>query len=140
MTIIAAEPKVNKTRKLIFQIVSGGLFGGLAAYLDLGVLRAETMAADALIVSGVGLIHLLMGVIVGFGLIAPKLGSSIMNVERAATHVDRLHNLHGGTGCCADCSAFGRIEWRDFAADRFRRIGCFAFDPNRNFDPRLEAL
>lgn len=99
MTIIAAEPKVNKTRKLILQIMSGGLFGGLVAYLGLGVLRAETMAADQLIVSGIGLVYLLMGLIVGVGLIAPKLGSSMLNVEDANEINEQRRILTGSTIC-----------------------------------------
>jgi hypothetical protein len=99
MMIIAAEPKVNKTRKLLSQLVFGGLIGGFASYFGLGVLNVETMAPDQLIVSGIGLIYVLMGVIVGFGLIAPKLGSSVLNVEDANEINEQRRILTGSTIC-----------------------------------------
>jgi hypothetical protein len=61
MPNISMEMNMKKGRKLIFQLAFGGLIGGLAGYFGLGVLDAETMAADQVIVYGVGLIYLLMG-------------------------------------------------------------------------------
>lgn len=88
-----------KTRKLIFQLVFGGLIGGLAGYFGLGVLGAQNMAADQLIVSGIGLVYLLMGLVVGFGLMAPKLGSNILNVDDADEIRDQRRILTGSTIC-----------------------------------------
>lgn len=97
--MIASETKMPKTRKLIFQLAFGGLIGGLASYFGLGVLDAQNMAADQLFVSGIGLLYLLMGLIVGFGLIAPKLGSNILNVEDADEIRDQRRILTGSAIC-----------------------------------------
>jgi hypothetical protein len=99
MNTMPSEMKMNKTRKMLFQLVSGGIVGGLAGYFGLGLLDADAMSADQLIVSGIGLIYLLMGVIVGFGLIAPKLGSSILNVEDADEINEQRRILTGSTIC-----------------------------------------
>lgn len=99
MNTMPSEMKMNKTRKMIFQLVSGGIVGGLAGYFGLGLWGAQSMAPDQLIVSGIGLIYLLMGVIVGFGLIAPRLGSSILNVEDADEINEQRRILTGSTIC-----------------------------------------
>jgi hypothetical protein len=105
MTASQTEMKMNKTRKLIFQLVSGGIVGGLAAYFGLGVIGAKDMAADQIIVSGVGLVYLLMGVVVGLGLIAPKLGSGILNVEDAEEIREQRRILTGSTICIVPLGA-----------------------------------
>ncbi len=99
MTTIASEPKMQKGRKLIFQLAFGGLLGGVVSFVGLGVLRAEKLAADQLIVSGIGLIYLLMGLIAGFGLLAPKLGANILNVEDADEIRDQRRILTGSAIC-----------------------------------------
>ena len=99
MNIVTSEAKMQKGRKLIFQMAFGGLLGGLAGYFGLGLLDAENMAIDQVTVSGVGLIYLLMGLICGFGLVAPKLGSSILNVEDADEIRDQRRVLTGSTLC-----------------------------------------
>jgi hypothetical protein len=99
MTITASETKISKTRKLIFQLVSGGIIGGLASFLSFGLADIETMSADQISVFGVGLIYLLMGLTVGFGLIAPKLGSRILNVEDANEIGEQRRILTGSTIC-----------------------------------------
>jgi hypothetical protein len=99
MTSSPTEMKMNKTRKIIFQLVSGGIVGGLAGYFGIGLWNAQSMAPDQVIVSGIGLIYLLMGVIVGFGLIAPKLGSSVLNVEDAEEINEQRRILTGSTIC-----------------------------------------
>jgi hypothetical protein len=104
MTRTAPEVKMNKTRKLIFQLISGGIVGGLASYFGLGVLDADEMSPDQIIVGGVGLIYSLMGLIVGFGLMAPKLGSNILNVEDADEIREQRRILTGSMICMV---AFG---------------------------------
>ena len=99
MNIMTSEAKMQKGRKVIFQIAFGGLLGGLAGYFGMGLLDTEKMAIDQVVVSGVGLVYLLMGLICGFGLIAPKLGSSILNVEDADEIRDQRRVLTGSTLC-----------------------------------------
>jgi hypothetical protein len=99
MTTIQSDIKLNKTRKLMFQLVTGGIFGGLVSFLTFGVLDAKNMTADQIIVCGIGLMYLLMGLLVGFGLIAPKLGSNILNVEDAHEIRDQRRILLGSTIC-----------------------------------------
>lgn len=99
MNIVTSKANVQKGRKLILQLVFGGLLGGLAGYVGLGLLDTDNMTIDQVIVSGVGLIYLLMGLICGFGLIAPKLGSNILNVEDADEIRDQRRVLTGSTLC-----------------------------------------
>jgi hypothetical protein len=95
----ASEVKMQQGRKLAFQLVVGGLIGGLVSYFGLGLLSAKNMAGDQLAVGAVGLIYLLMGVICGFGLMAPKLGASILNVEDADEIGDQSRILSGSAIC-----------------------------------------
>jgi hypothetical protein len=99
MTSMPSEMKMNKTRKMLFQLGSGAVVGGLAGYFGLGLLDHQAMAADQVIVSGIGLIYLLLGVIVGFGLIAPQLGSNILNVEDADEIREQRRILTGSAIC-----------------------------------------
>lgn len=94
-----SKTKNNKIGKMIFQLLSGGIVGGLAGYFGLGVLDAKNMAVDQIIVSGVGLVYFLMGLIVVFGLIAPKLGSGVLNVEDADEIREQRRVLTGSTIC-----------------------------------------
>jgi len=95
----ASEVKMQQGRKLAFQLVVGGLIGGLASYFGLCLLGVKNMAGDQLAVGAVGLIYLLMGVICGFGLMVPKLGASILNVEDADEIRDQSRILSGSTIC-----------------------------------------
>ena len=99
MTTVLSKAKTNKIGKLIFQLLSGGIVGGLAGYFGLGVLDAKNMTVDQIIVSGVGLVYFLMGLIVVFGLIAPKLGSGVLNVEDADEIREQRRILTGSTIC-----------------------------------------
>ena len=99
MTTMTTEVKMQKGRKLIFQLAAGGLIGGLASYFGLGLLNVENMAIDQVIVCGIGLIYLLIGLICGIGLIAPNLGSNILNVEDAEEIRDQSRILTGSTIC-----------------------------------------
>ncbi|WP_395618867.1 hypothetical protein [Sphingorhabdus sp.] len=94
-----SEVKMQQGRKLAFQLVVGALIGGLSSYFGLGLLGAENVTVDQLAVGGVGLIYLLIGVICGFGLIAPKLGASILNVEDADEIRDQSRILSGSAIC-----------------------------------------
>ena len=95
----ASEVKMQRGRKLAFQLIVGGLVGGLASYFGLGLLGAKNMAGDQLAVGTVGLIYLLIGVIFGFGLMAPKLGASILNFEDADEIRDQSRILSGSAIC-----------------------------------------
>jgi hypothetical protein len=99
MTAIQPEMKMSKTRKLIFQMLFGGIVGFCAGYFGLSLLDFEDMAVDQVILSGVGFVYLLMGVIVGFGLIAPNLGSNVLNVEDADEIRDQRRILTGSAIC-----------------------------------------
>jgi hypothetical protein len=94
-----SEVKMQRGRKLAFQLIVGGLVGGLASYFGLGLLGAKNMAGDQLAVGTVGLIYLLIGVICGFSLMAPILGASILNVEDADEIRDQSRILSGSAIC-----------------------------------------
>jgi hypothetical protein len=108
MTHMAMEMKMQKGRKLIVQVVGGGLVGGLAGYSVaglLGVSAAETLNSDQFIVGGIGLIYLLMGLSVGFGITFPKLGSTMLNVEDAEEIRDQKRVLTGSAICMSALGA-----------------------------------
>jgi hypothetical protein len=96
----AWEVKMQQGRKLAFPFVFGGLIGGLASYFGLGsLLHSENIAGDQFAVGAVGLIYLSIGVICGFGLMAPKLGARILNVEDADEIRDQRRILSGSAIC-----------------------------------------
>lgn len=95
----AWELTIQQGRKLIFQIAVGGSIGGISGYFGLHLVGSENMAVDQLVVGGVGLIYLLIGVIVGFGLLAPKLGVWILNLEDADEIRDESRILTGSAIC-----------------------------------------
>jgi cytochrome bd-type quinol oxidase subunit 2 len=98
MTQMVMEIKMLRDRKLIFQLACGGLMGCLAGYSVaalLGVKTTGTLSSDQVIVGGIGLVYLMMGLIVGFGLAFPKLGSKILNVEDAEEISDQKRILTG---------------------------------------------
>ena len=97
MPNISIENRDGKTRKLIVQLVSGGLFGAVASYSAMSLLDLRSMAADQIGLSAVALIYLLLGVIVGFGLVAPNLGSKVLNVENAEEINEQRRVLTGST-------------------------------------------
>jgi hypothetical protein len=99
MTTSQLEAKMQKGRKLIFQLAVGGLTGFLAGYSSLHLLDAANIATDQVVVSGVGLLYLLMGLACGFGLIAPKLGSKFLNVEDADEIREQRRILTGSAIC-----------------------------------------
>jgi hypothetical protein len=99
MTVGQTEMNMNKTRKLIFQLVSGGIVGFVAAYFGFAIVGAEKMGSDQIIVSGIGLIYLMLGLIVGIGLLAPSLGSGILNVEDADEIREQRRILTGSSIC-----------------------------------------
>jgi hypothetical protein len=83
MTTKISEMKMQKGRKLIFNIIFAGLIGYFGTDFVLGVLEPKRLDADQVIAIGVGLIYLTMGLIVGFGAALPKMGFQILNVEDA---------------------------------------------------------
>jgi hypothetical protein len=90
---------MKKNRRIVFQLLSGGLVGGLAGYFGAGLSDAEPVRPDQVVVSGVGVIYLVMGLVVAVGLIAPRLGSSILNVEDADEIREQRRILTGSTIC-----------------------------------------
>jgi hypothetical protein len=97
MPNISVENRDRKIRKLIFQLVSGGLFGAVASISVMSVLDLRSMGADQIGLSAVALIYMLLGVIVGFGLVAPNLGSKVLNVEDAEEINEQRRVLTGST-------------------------------------------
>jgi hypothetical protein len=105
MNNMTMEMNMQKSRKLIFQLAGGGLMGGLAGYFGASFMDMQAMAADQVIVSAIGLVYLLIGLIVGFGLIAPKLGSHVLNVEDAEEIREQSRILTGSVICMVGLGA-----------------------------------
>ena len=80
MTNVSTENNAQKTRKLAVQLISGGLVGGIGSYAAMSLIDPKTMNVDQIIVGGIGFIYLMMLLFVCFSLLAPKLGSKILNV------------------------------------------------------------
>jgi hypothetical protein len=102
MTYIVMEEKMQKTQKRTLQLAFGVLIGGLAGYSFGGFLGAQTprtMSIDQVIVGGIGVVYLMMGLIIGFGLAFPKLGSKMLNVEDAEEIGDQKRILTGSSMC-----------------------------------------
>jgi hypothetical protein len=96
----AWDVTMQQGRQLTLPFVFGGLTGGLAGYFGLGsLLDTKDIAGDQFAVGAVGLIYLSMGVICGFGLIAPKLGARILNVEDADEIREQRRILSGSAIC-----------------------------------------
>ncbi len=89
----------NKTRKLLFQFVLGGIVGFIVGYLGINLPAIDNSNADQIIVSGIGLVYLLIGLIGSIGLIAPKLGAIFLNVEDA-DEIREQHRILQGSAIC----------------------------------------
>ena len=81
-----ANDKGRKFRKTLLALVLGGLAGFAATYfflnsLDSGLL--PEIGASREIASLVGILFLLMGIMIGLGIVSPKHGAKVLNVEDA---------------------------------------------------------
>lgn len=78
-----APAKANM-RKLVMQLIFGAIAGGAMAFLTLNGIERFGFNLDnpsRVIALAIGLIFVLMGLFVGFGVAAPKPGSRLLNVE-----------------------------------------------------------
>ncbi|WP_118856808.1 hypothetical protein [Sphingomonas mesophila] len=89
MTADHATTRPDKTRKLILQTVIGAIAGASATLAALFALdgRIDIDDPSRMLALITGLVLMVIGLFVGFGLAAPKLGSQLLNVEDA----DELH-------------------------------------------------
>lgn len=79
----AAAPTTN-WKKFILQLVVGAIAGAGAMFLALTLfdgIGGATLAGDAILAIGVGVVYLLMGILVGLGVAFPKPGATMLNVE-----------------------------------------------------------
>lgn len=97
MTRSTVDENSRKLRKLFVQLVSGALVGGVVGYFGMSQLDPKAMQVDQILTSGVGIIYLLTGGIVGLGLLSPKLGSKFLNVEDAEEISEQRRVLSGST-------------------------------------------
>lgn len=88
----------SKTRKMLLQALAGGVVGFLSAYFLLPALSLDSMAGDAVILAGIGLIYAMMGLLVAIGLIAPNsFGAKMLNVEDAEELREQKRILTGSS-------------------------------------------
>lgn len=97
MTTMPSEMKMKSNRKIIVRLILAGIVGGIAGYFSDGLWEAEAMRPDQVAVIGVGLAYMVMGLIIAFGLIAPKLGSRILNVQDSDEIRELSRTLTGPT-------------------------------------------
>ena len=97
MTGSIVDENSRKLRKLFVQLVSGALVGGVVGYFGMSQLDPKAMQVDQILTSGVGIIYLLTGGIIGLGLLSPKLGAKFLNVEDAEEISEQRRMLTGST-------------------------------------------
>ena len=103
MTKMSAADDARKTRKLVIQLLTGGVFGGVAGFAGMSLIDPSELAGDQIILAGVGLIYLLMGLLVGIGIASPKLGSKVLNLQDAEEIIEQRRILTGSTICDDRC-------------------------------------
>ena len=142
----ASEVKMQQGRKLAFQLVVGGLIGGLSSYFGLGLLGAENVTVDQLAVGGIGIIYLLIGVICGFVLIATQIRGQHSKCRgrrrdpRPKPHFERVRDLHDRLGCGVDGANHGWTGWANIGSRCHGRAACGSGAADCSIDPRLELL
>lgn len=97
MIKMSAADDARKTRKLVIQLLTGGVFGGVAGFAGMSLIDPSELAGDQIILAGVGLIYLLMGLLVGIGIASPKLGSKVLNLQDAEEIIEQRRILTGST-------------------------------------------
>ena len=97
MTKMSAADDARKTRKLAIQLLTGGVFGGVAGFAGMSLIDPSELAGDQIILAGVGLIYLLMGLLVGIGIASPRLGSKVLNLQDAEEIIEQRRILTGST-------------------------------------------
>lgn len=81
MTAMVSETKMNKNHKIILQLVVGAAVGALVGYFGASLLKGASLAGDQVAVVAIGAMYLVMGAFCGFGVLFPKVGSNLLNVE-----------------------------------------------------------
>ena len=82
----AAGPVPAKTRKLVLQVAIGAIVGGAASFGVLKAIEGTGFNLDdpsRVAALGIGLVFILMGTLVAFGLALPGPGARLLNVEDA---------------------------------------------------------
>lgn len=78
--------KSRRMRKTLIAVSLGAVSGFAATFAFLGMIEAGTLpelGASREIAALVAILYLLMGAIIGFGLVTPKYGAKVLNVEDA---------------------------------------------------------
>lgn len=99
MKTMPTNMTANKTGKLLFKLAVGAALGFFAGFGFESLVDIERLASDQVMVSFVGLSYSVMGLIVGFGVIAPKWGARILNVQDTDDIRDQRRILAGSAFC-----------------------------------------
>lgn len=96
MTISATDARAGTWKKTLLSMLGGAAFGGgsVALLLWLGgddLLKA--MGGSRLVLAAVGLTYLLIAAMIGFGLMSPRAGAKVLNVEDAEELIDERPKL-----------------------------------------------
>lgn len=87
-----------KYRKLLLQLLAGGLFGAAIGFFLSTVMLPQLEnggRAGAFALAGVGLLYTVMGLFVGLGLVFPALGTKVLNVADSDDLADQRAILIG---------------------------------------------
>ena len=85
--------QAGKTKKLVLQMIGGGIAGGASVIALNHFLSFETLGADNMILAVVGLIYVLTGMIVLIGSAVPKMGAQMLNVSDEEDLLEQRHIL-----------------------------------------------
>lgn len=97
-----SEPSRPNVRKVVIQMLAGGVFGAAAS---LAVARWFPQLDDAVspggaALAGVGVVYAFMGLFVGLGVAFPGLGARMLNVADIDDLADQRALLAGSAVCC----------------------------------------
>jgi len=91
----ASQVKASALKMLVGAMVGAGFSAAALALAGAGLLDA--MGPSRVALAGVGLVYLLMGAFVGFGLVAPQAGAKLLNVGDADELRDERSTLAQST-------------------------------------------
>lgn len=102
----------EQLQKNWFKFLLGALVGGAAGYFALDIYawsggdpEAARINPMRLLLSGVGMLYLLMGVFVGLGTLVPRAGAKLLNVAGSEDLIDQRAMLLGSSVSCGAIGA-----------------------------------
>jgi hypothetical protein len=96
----AAQAQPSKWRKVAVQAVVGAICGAAGMSAVLWLLDGQALATPSvsvIVAAGVGVIYLITGLFVGFGVLAPSIGAKLLNVADREELIEQRPMLTGSS-------------------------------------------